>query len=89
MDIIHHCNQLLKLLDEEYPNQKSYPGVIKDIYNSTINVLQAAKNNQQNKPIYNSKSLSRMFVDDTTHFQSPVLKEIEKISQLVDEHWKG
>lgn len=71
-----YTNKIRDLIDLEYPKQKSYPGIIQDIYNLTNRLEQ-----EGNIERINFFSLARRFVDETMNYNSEILvflKELEK-----------
>lgn len=83
-EIILHCDKILEELDVEFPNQKYYTGIIKDLYH----LFEEVKKSAQNGEVYTKKiawgSLVRQFVDDTTHYDSVIIKEMGILEKLVN-----
>lgn len=82
-ELIMQCKKILQLIDENYPKQKEYPGIIKKIYDLVEKTYLAAKNGIVVEDKVNLKSLARQFIDDTTHFNSPVLIELDKVIKIL------
>ncbi|EIR8762720.1 MULTISPECIES: hypothetical protein [Enterococcus] len=77
------CKKILILLDKEFPNQQYYAGVIKKIRTIVKNIYSTALRDETYKEKINFNSLIREFVDETTHFSSPVIPELEKLDRLL------
>ncbi|MFD1337148.1 SMI1/KNR4 family protein [Oceanobacillus iheyensis] len=75
-DVIKRSEKVLYLIDKEYPNQKNYAGVIKEIYDLVERINASAKAGQCLKVKVDIHSLLRRFVDETTNFTSPILEEL-------------
>ncbi|WP_228464738.1 hypothetical protein [Listeria seeligeri] len=77
--IIEYARNVLKAIDEEFPKQKLYNGIVRDIYILTEKILRSA----EEKCIFTEKidmySVGREFVDDTGYYNSPVILEFEKL----------
>lgn len=84
-ELILHCDKVLKLIDEGYPNQRQYSGIIKKIYDLTEKIYLDAKNGILTEKKIDLKSIARQFVDDTTHFDSPILEELVAIDTEIRE----
>lgn len=83
-ELILHCTKVLELLDTEYPNQKSYSGIINKIYKLITEIYEHAKNGFISDEIINWSGLVRNFVDETTDYNSPILAEVEKIQKIIE-----
>lgn len=83
-EIILHCEKILEELDFEFPNQKYYTGIIKDLYR----LFEEVKKCAQNGEVYTKKiewdSLVRQFVDETTRYDSVIIKEMGILEKLVN-----
>lgn len=56
---------------------------MKDIYTIFNNVYKLVLSDKVYKEKINFNSLMRQFVDETTHFSSPVILELEKLDKLL------
>lgn len=77
------CRKISILLDKEFPNQKYYTGVLKDIDTIIDKIYTSALIGEKYKVGINFNSLIRQFVDETTHFSSPIISELENLDQLL------
>ncbi|EGO2826338.1 hypothetical protein HRG49_01525 [Enterococcus faecalis] len=77
------CKKILILLDKEFPNQQYYAGVVKNIRTIVENIYSSVLSGEAYKEKINFNSLIREFVDETTHFSSPVIPELEKLDRLL------
>lgn len=71
-----YIEQLQKLINLEYPNQKRYPGIVQDIYKLTERIGRGETIDE-----VSFFSLARRFIDETMDYQSDilvVLKLLEK-----------
>lgn len=69
-----HTQRLRELIELEYPEQKNYSGVLRDIYILTNDI-----DNNRIVGNINFSSLARQFVDDTTQYDSPILKTLKDL----------
>ncbi|EFR95347.1 hypothetical protein HCA24_07075 [Listeria innocua] len=77
--IIQYAQNVLRLIDEEFPNQKVYNGIIRDIYVLTEKILKSAEGNCLITEKIDLNSLGRQFVDNGGSYNSPVILEFEKL----------
>ncbi|MBF2519424.1 hypothetical protein IA940_05760 [Listeria marthii] len=77
--IIQYAQNVLRLIDEEFPNQKLYNGIIRDIYVLTEKILKSAEGNCLITEKIDLNSLGRQFVDNGGSYNSPVILEFEKL----------
>lgn len=77
------CKNILLILDSEFPNQQHYEGVVKTIHILINDIYTLALSGKNYKEKINLNSLIRQFVDETTHFSSPVISELEKLDRLL------
>ncbi|MBC1370264.1 hypothetical protein [Listeria welshimeri] len=82
-ELIVHCDNIIELIDKKYKKQKKYPGAIKDIYEAIQRTKLEAQDNRFSKNKNFFQSLARQFVDDTTHFDSPILFELDKVGEII------
>lgn len=84
-ELIIHCNRMLELIDQDYGNQKSFPGIIKKINQLVQEILIASMKGTVYQEKINFIGLARQFVDETTHYSSPILIEFEAIRNILEE----
>ncbi|MBO0468905.1 disulfide bond formation protein [Enterococcus plantarum] len=77
------CKKILLILDNEFPSQQDYEGVIRDIHNLVNKIYTLSLSGKTYNEKINLNSLIRQFVDETTHFSSPVIPELEKLDRLL------
>ncbi|MGX7201692.1 hypothetical protein BCR22_14575 [Enterococcus plantarum] len=77
------CKKILLILDNEFPSQQNYEGVIRDIHNLVNKIYTLSLSGKTYNEKINLNSLIRQFVDETTHFSSPVIPELEKLDRLL------
>lgn len=77
------CKNILLILDSEFPNQQHYEGVVNTIHILINDIYTLALSGKNYKEKINLNSLIRQFVDETTHFSSPVISELEKLDRLL------
>ncbi|HAM1296873.1 TPA: hypothetical protein H9320_001573 [Listeria monocytogenes] len=77
--VIQRAQNVLKLIDEEFPNQKLYNEIIRDIYVLTEKILKSAEGNCLITEKIDLNSLGRQFVDNGGSYNSPVILEFEKL----------
>jgi len=89
-NIITICNNVLEELDKEFPNQKYYSGSIRNIYTEVNRIKQEIQSNNELNFNPQIQTLILNFVDDTTHYESPVIKQLESLSiELSDAKKRG
>ncbi|MCT1577036.1 hypothetical protein M3E13_04165 [Oceanobacillus kimchii] len=84
-DLVTHSKNVLYLIDDEYPIQKEYTGVIKEIYELVESIVESAKNEVIIEKKVNFNSLARRFVDETTNYSSPILQELNEVINKLSE----
>lgn len=83
-EISFTCIQIQQLIEEEFPNQKNFNGIISNIYD----IIELIKHEAEQGIINYAKSVNweskiRQFVDDTTHYDSPIIYKIENLEKIV------
>lgn len=76
------CNIVLELFSKHYHNQITFNGVVKDIYIKFIDLRSKLQNNESIEDV-SLIGCVRMFVDDTTDYNSPIIKEMEKAEKFL------
>ncbi|PEZ08856.1 hypothetical protein CN326_04070 [Bacillus sp. AFS018417] len=79
-----HCKNVILLLEQNYSRQIHYNGIIKEIYIKFSEMTEQIQNKEVSSINVDFLSIIRQFVDDTTEYNSPVIREIEKISKILD-----
>ncbi|EST10697.1 hypothetical protein [Sporolactobacillus laevolacticus] len=82
-ELLNHCKNILNVIDENYPNQKNYTGAIRNIYITISQLLQDVEADHLPMKQIDFTSLSRQFVDETTHYSSSVLQELEIVRKIL------
>ena len=82
-EIAEHCNLVLEKLDEEFPNQKYYVGIVRDLYRLFENIKECARRGEKDEKRIDWNSLVRQFVDETTDYRSPILAEMGILEKLM------
>ncbi len=77
--LINDCVKVMDLINQEFPSQKQYAGIIKNIYDIVDQILYFAKKDEVLDKNINWDSLVRQFVDATTQYRSPIILGFEKI----------
>ncbi|EUJ64875.1 hypothetical protein [Listeria fleischmannii] len=77
--LINDCLKVMNLINQEFPSQKQYAGIIKNIYDTVGQILYFAKKDEVLDRGINWDSLIRQFVDETTQYRSPIILGLEKI----------
>ncbi|WP_167630621.1 hypothetical protein [Listeria valentina] len=77
--LINDCLEVMNLINQEFPSQKQYAGIIKNIYDIVDQILYFAKKDEVLDKNINWDSLVRQFVDETTQYRSPIILGLERI----------
>lgn len=77
------CERIRMLLDHYYPNQKRYNGIIKQMDDILIDIIESVNKEEEINKKLNFSSLMRRFVDETTHYSSPIIKEFEDLHEML------
>ncbi|MEN1967642.1 hypothetical protein WMZ97_06130 [Lentibacillus sp. N15] len=82
LELKKQCEVITSYLKDSYPNQLRFNGILKDIYDKFIVLQKKVKNDESLKSI-SIHGCIRMFVDETTDYSSPIIKEMEKAGELL------
>ncbi len=82
-ELIETCEIILSMLDSEFPNQREYDGIVNNTYTIVSNIYDLVSNNEIYEEKIELNSLVRRFVDETTHFSSPIITELENLNKLL------
>ena len=86
-EMIQHCENVIKLLDIDYPNQKYYSGIIKDINALMCDIIDHVKRQEIYIKKINFSSITRQLADDSlTKFDSHIFDELYSIEKLLTKH---
>lgn len=84
LDLQYQCGKVVDYLEKNYANQLNFNGPLKSIYNKFLIAIEKIQFNESIKSI-TFNGCVRMFVDDTTDYESSVIKDIEKSEQMLKE----
>ncbi|GAB2024407.1 hypothetical protein OfM1_04770 [Lactovum odontotermitis] len=82
--IISTCIQIQNLIEIEFPRQKDFNGIINNIYSIIDKIkIEAEQGVISVASRINWENKIRQFVDDTTHYDSPIIYQIEQLEKIV------
>ncbi|RDW16453.1 hypothetical protein CWR48_16345 [Oceanobacillus arenosus] len=83
LELKKQCEIVIDELKTYYESELRYNGVIKDIHDKFITIIEKIEDGEsvQNDSF---SGCVRMFVDDTTDYTSPIIKNIEKAENLLE-----
>ena len=77
------CQLVVDNLEKEYSKEIRFNGAIKTIHSKFLNAIGKAKL-EENLVNISFSGCVRMFVDDTTDYLNPIIKEIEKAEAMLE-----
>ncbi|MGG0240028.1 hypothetical protein [Bacillus rhizoplanae] len=83
-ELLKHCKNVISLLEQNYSRQINYNGIIKEVYIKFSEMIEKIQNKEISSINIDFFSIIRQFVDDTTEYNSPVIREIEETSRILD-----
>jgi len=83
-ELIQHCENVMKLLDTDYPQQRHYAGIVKDLYALMRDIAEHARRHEIYASRINFSSIARQLADDSfTQHNSPIFDDLYNIEKLL------
>lgn len=78
------CQTIIKTLEHDYSKQLEYDGALRDIYDTFKDTIRIIEKGESLNEV-DFSGFVRMFVDETTDFTNPLIKEIEKVEDILND----